>query len=194
MAEAPRIPKRTDTLYVLFTAEINPNTIERLMALMAQAAQKSVNTVYLALSTPGGNVQAGFTLYNALQSMPFNLITHNIGSVNSMGNVVFLSGDTRYATANATFMFHGVGFDISGPARFEEKDIRDRLETILSDQKRMGQIIASRTDIVNDRIAELFRAQKTVDSAWAKDNGIVNEIRDFDIPPGSPIVSFVFQR
>ena len=139
-------------------------------------------------------MQAGIALYNTLVAMPFKITVHNIGSVNSIGNVIFLAGEERYATSNATFMFHGVGFDVKGPIRIEEQDARERLDSILSDQERMGQIITSRSSIKDDEIAELFRGQKTVSSRWAKDNGIVEDIRDFNIPSGSAVVSFVFER
>ena len=188
------IPNKTETLYVIFTAAISPNTVENLTAVMAQAVKKSVKEVYLAMSTPGGQVQAGIALYTTLLAMPFNLTIHNISSVDSIGNVVFLAGKTRYATKSATFMFHGVGFDVKDPIRMEEQFARDRLQSILAQQSQMGQIITSRSKIEDEEIAELFRVQKTVDASWAKDNGVVKDIRDFHIPPSSPVVSFVFNR
>ena len=98
------------TVYVSFSADINPTTTETLIGLCAKLSQEGATTIYLLLSTPGGNVHNGINLYNMLKSMPFKLITHNVASVDSVGNVVFLAGDERYACANATFMFHGVGF------------------------------------------------------------------------------------
>ena len=192
MVDTLNIPNKTPTLYVIFTAEINSTTVERLTSIMVQAGKKRVEEVYLALSTPGGQVQQGIALYNTLLSMPFKLTVHNIGSVNSMGNVIFLAGEDRYATENATFLFHGVGFDVKDPIRIEEQYAREKLESILSDQKRMGQIITSRSNVKNDEIAKLFRTQTTVNSVYAKDNGIIKDIRDFNIPLGSPVFSFVF--
>ena len=194
MVDVPNIPNKAPVLYVMFTAEINPITAEKLTAVMVQAAKKLVKEVYLAISTPGGQVQAGITLYNTLSALPFDLTVHNIGNVDSVGNVIFLAGKSRYASESATFMFHGVGFDVKGPIRIEEQYARDRLDSLLSDQQRMGSIITSRSNIDNKAIADLFRAQKTVDSTWAKDHGMIEDIRDFSIPPGSPIVSFVFDR
>ena len=40
MAEITTIPNRTQVLYVIFTAEINPTTVERLTAVMVQAVKK----------------------------------------------------------------------------------------------------------------------------------------------------------
>ena len=95
----PNIPSNATTLYTMFTAEINPTTVEKLTAVMVQAAKKNVSRVYLALSTPGGQVQAGIALYNTLVAMPFKITVHNIGSVNSVGNVIFLAGEERSSPA-----------------------------------------------------------------------------------------------
>jgi ATP-dependent protease ClpP protease subunit len=184
-----------DTVYVVFSAEINVNTTESLMATMANLVNRGVQTVYLALSTPGGQVDAGITLYNLLRSLPVKLITHSTGNVDSIGNAIFLAGSTRYACPAATFMFHGVGFDlINQTVRLEEKLLRERLATILVQHGRIGSIIEERTRIKKADIRKLFREAQTKDAAFAVGAGIIDEIREFQIPPGGPVISLVFQR
>lgn len=194
MPDADNIPDQIDTLYVVFKAEIDPNTVEQLTAVLVQASQKGVKELYLGLSTPGGQVQAGIALYTTLMAMPFKLTVHNISGVSSVGNVVFLAGAERYAAPNTTFMFHGVGMDTQGPMRLQEQFLRDCLDSILADQSRMGKIIARHTSLSDDDVALLFRAQNTKSAAWAKDHGVVEDVRDFKVPSGQSVVSFVFNR
>jgi ATP-dependent protease ClpP protease subunit len=184
----------TQTVYVLFSAEINPSTTEALLATMAQCANQGVQEVQLILSTPGGSVMNGLNAYNVLRGLPFRLTTHNAGNVDSIGNAVFLAGETRYAAPHSTFMFHGVGFDIAAGFRLEEKLLRERLDSVLADQKRIGSIIQERTQLTTEQVEALFREAQTKDAAYAASTGIVHEIRDVDIPPGASIVSLVFQR
>jgi ATP-dependent protease ClpP protease subunit len=101
-------------VYVSFSAEIIPHTTASLIAVMANCANQGVKEVYLLLSTPGGNVMHGMNLYNILRAMPFKLITHNLGNVDSIGNAAFLAGVERYACPHSTFMFHGVGLNAAG--------------------------------------------------------------------------------
>lgn len=162
--------------------------------MLSQQVNIGVKNVYLMLSTPGGSVMHGMNLYNLLRAMPFKLTTHNVGNVDSIGNAVFLAGETRYACAHSTFMFHGVGFDVNAPMRLEEKFLQERLDAILADQKRIGSVIEERTKIEKDAIADLFREAKTKDAAFAVGCGIVDEVRDVKIPPGGPVYSLVFQR
>ena len=182
-----------ERVYVVFTAEVGPSTIEPLIQALASLATQRVREVYMALSTPGGSVAEGMTLYNFLRGAPFDLTIHNIGNVDSIGNAIFLAGDKRYACPHSTFMFHGVGFD--RPAgRFEEKVLREMLDGIGADQRRIGQIIAEQTGIAQDEAEGLFREAQTKTAEFARDRGIVHDIRDFELPDGAPVLSFVFKR
>jgi ATP-dependent protease ClpP protease subunit len=182
------------TAYISFSAEIIPFTTESLIALAGNLVNQGAKELYLMLSTPGGNVMNGMNLYNLLSALPVKVITHNVGNVDSIGNAVFLAGKERYACPHSTFMFHGVGFDIKQSARFEEKFLRERLDGILSDQRRIGTILEERTKLAKDQIEGLFREAQTKDAAFAVSCGIVNEIRNLEIPKGAPIYSLVFQR
>jgi len=183
-----------NTVYVSFSAEIIPHTTESLIATLTNLVNQGVKQIYLMLSTPGGSVMHGMNLYNVLRALPVELITHNVGNVDSIGNAVFLSGSKRYACPHSTFMFHGVGFDINQPMRFEEKFLRERLDGITSDQKRIGSVIAERTKIEPTDIEKLFLEMQTKDATFAAGCGIVDDVRDVQIPAGSPIISLVFQR
>ena len=138
------------------------------------------------LSTLGGAVMNGMNLYNVLRAMPFKLITHNVGNVDSIGNAVFLAGAERYACPHSTFMFHGVGFDTQPNMRLEEKNTRETLNGILADQKRIGSIIGDRTKLGESEIEALFREAQTKDAAFAAGCGIVHDIQDVHIPQALP--------
>lgn len=182
------------SVYISFSAEIIPKTIEPLIAVLGDQANKRVDEVYLMISTPGGNVMNGLNLYNFIRSLPYKVTTHNMGNVDSIGNAVFLAGDTRYACPHSTFMFHGVGFDTTPGLRLEEKFLRERLDGIMQDQRRIGSIIKERTNLNERQIRNLFREARTKNATFALGANIVHDIREAQIPPGSPVISLVFQR
>ena len=121
------IPQNAPVVYISFSAEINQNTTETLRSAMGDCVNAKAEQVYLLLTTPGGSIVNGLNLYNVLKGMPFELIAHNVGSVNSVGNTIFLAANRRYAVPNATFMFHGVGFSFSQGQRLEERAMREKL-------------------------------------------------------------------
>jgi ATP-dependent protease ClpP protease subunit len=161
------------------------------MVVVAQKLVAGVDDFYIMLSTPGGEVASGLTVYNFLRSIPATVTMHNIGNVDSIGNAIFLAANTRLACAHSTFMFHGVGFDVKN-LKLEEKNARELLHGILADQNRIADIIVQRTNIDHRRSRQLFREAKTKDATAAMTAGIISSIADPAIPAGADIVSFVF--
>jgi ATP-dependent protease ClpP protease subunit len=148
------------TTYINFHAQVNPFTVQNLMTAISQKLASGTDQFYVMLSTPGGHVQSGITVYNFLRALPSRLTMHNIGNVDSIGNAIFLAADERIACAHSTFMFHGVGFDVQN-LRVEEKNARELLHGILADQIRIADIIVARTAINRNRSRKLFREART---------------------------------
>ena len=183
-----------NTAYITFSAEINPATTEQFIATSTQLVVQGFNRLYFLLSTPGGSVMNGLNIYNVLRGLPAKIAFHNVGNVDSIGNAIFLAGDERYACPHSTFMFHGIGFDHKQGFRVEQKNAQEMLDEIFADQKRIADIIVEHTHIDAAEAADLFKEARTKDSAYAAARGIVSDIRNVDIPTGSPIFSLVFQR
>lgn len=177
-------------VYLTFNAPIDSNTVQELTATCAQLVNQGHDEIYFLLSTPGGNVVAGITLYNMLRSLPAHIIMHNVGNVDSIGNAVFLAADERYACQHATFMFHGVAIPVNG--NFEEKPARQLVRDILELQLRIGAIVEDRSLIPPSDIRKLFREARTKDAARALADGIIHGVQDVAIPLGAPVVSLVF--
>lgn len=179
------------TAYLVFHAPVNPITAQHFMATCANLVNQGNNELYLCLSTPGGEVASGITIYNFIRGLPVNIITHNVGNIDSIGNAIFLSGVTRKASPHSTFMFHGVGFDIKAQMRLEEKNLRELMDSMSADHKRMADIIADRTSMSLDEARKLFTEARTKDANDALNAGVVHEISDLIIPPGAPITTLV---
>lgn len=184
-----------DLVYVSFSADINPSTTETLLKVCCDLSNKGVKTLYLLMSTPGGRVMNGINLYAVLRALPSKIITHNVGAVDSIGNAVFLAGDERYANPEATFMFHGVGLEVNAKTKLEEKNLLEQLGALRADKKKITDIIRDRASFTNEaEIDELFLQAATRDAEFAKDCGIIHDIREAQIPAGAPVVQLVFKR
>jgi ATP-dependent Clp protease protease subunit len=192
-ADPPEDAIDLTTVYISFSAEINASTTESLITTLGNCANQSVETVHLLLSTPGGSVMNGINIYNLMRAMPFHIVTHNVGNVDSIGNAIFLAGDERYACPHSTFMFHGVSYDPTA-GRLDEKSLREFLGDLEANQTRIGSILEERTNLEATEIKALFLEAQTKDATYAVRAGIVQEIKDVEIPPGGPIVSLVFER
>jgi ATP-dependent Clp protease, protease subunit len=180
--------------YISFFADINPMTSATLVGNVFDQLNRGATEIHLLLSTPGGMVDEGVAVYNVLRGLAVPLITHNVGSVNSIGNIVFLAGSHRKACPHSTFMYHGVGFDTYQPTRFEEKNLRERLGSIIADQSKIGAIIGERTKLTQPEIENLFLEAQTKDTSFALGKGVIHEIANVNLPPGTTPIQLVFQR
>ena len=180
--------------YITFSAEINTSTTESLLAVLAQAVTEGYEEVHLLLSTQGGSVMSGMNLYNVMRGLPYHLITHNVGNVDSIGNVVFLAGKQRYACPQTTFTFHGVLYDTGQREIQEERLLQTRLDSVRREHDRIGAIVAERTEISQERAAGFFAEAETINAADAVGLGIVHEIRPITIPAGAAIAALTFAR
>lgn len=181
-------------VFINFIHPVVPQTTAVLMAAISKEIQKpDCDGIYLMLSTPGGNVREGVAIYNFLRGLPVKVTTHNMGNVDSIGNAIFLAGEDRYAAPHTTFMFHGVGFNIERNERLEAKMLRERMDSLKADEKRIADIISNRTSIEPKKAQKLFYEASTKTPEWALDNGIIQEVRELSLPRGQPVLSFVFQ-
>jgi ATP-dependent protease ClpP protease subunit len=192
--QKPSTPTPQQTAYVSFSAEINANTTESLIAAMTNCVGQGIREVQLLLSTPGGQVMNGINLYNVLRAFPFKLVTHNVGNVDSIGNAIFLAGEERYACEHSTFMFHGVAAGVQEATQLGARQLREHLASVQADELRIGSIIEQRTNLGHREVLALFREARTKDAAYAVSTGIVHKIKDVQFTPGSPIIALVFQR
>lgn len=183
-----------NSAYLSFSADVNPLSIEALLGTCADLSSKGVAQLHLLLSTPGGSVDCGINAYNVLRGLPIEIVTYNAGSVNSIGNVLFLAGDKRYASPGSTFMFHGVGVDQQQPKRWEEKDLLEVLDRIQADTRKISRILVDRTTLDQDRADAMFRQAVTKDAGFAKEVGIVHDVCEIKIPRGAAVRQFVFKR
>lgn len=178
---------------LLYSAPINDEKVSVLITYLngLLVAQPAVTRLTIAVSSPGGNVNSGITAYSLLRALPFDIVTHNIGNVDSITNAIFLAGDTRLSNSAATFMFHGVGLTVGKDIRMEEALLAAYLQSVQSDNRRIAQIIADRSNLSLTESLDLFKQQTTSSAAWAKANGIISDISEFSIPSGADVKHLV---
>ena len=136
----------------------------------------------------------GLTIYNILRGLPIRLITHNVGNVDSIGTVVYLAGEQRYACAQARFMLHGVSFTPMVQTQLFEKNFQEKLDSVRADQARIAAVYNDRAGISLDDAEKFFLGETTITAEVARERGIVHELREVSIPAGSPVLQLVFNR
>ena len=179
---------------VSFSAEVVPQTAEALMNAMTQLVNQGFRDIQLLLSSPGGVVALGITIYNVLRGLPITLTTHNVGNVDSIGTVIYLAGERRFVCPQATFMLHGVSFTAPPMSQFFEKTLKERLASIQADHERIKAIYNERAGIDPERAEEIFLGESTMNATESVANGLAHGIQAVQIPAGSPVLQLIFNR
>ncbi|MEP0861684.1 MAG: ATP-dependent Clp protease proteolytic subunit [Ignavibacterium sp.] len=131
----------------------------------------------LLISSPGGSVFHGISLYNFLKGAPIDVWTYNFGSVDSIGVVIFCAGKKRLSVPHARFLIHGVRFNLSGNVIFDEKQIEEHLKSLKIDQQNIARIIADTTQKPINTVEEDMNNRTTLNPNEAKDYGLVHDIQ-----------------
>lgn len=168
--------------YIRFMAPVIPQTTDQLFKIIDNKIREQVNKIHLLISSPGGSVFHGLSLYNFIKGSPIEVDTYNFGSVDSIGVVIFCAGKKRYSVPHARFLIHGVRFNFSGNASFDEKQIEEHLKSVKIDQSNIARVIADNTGKPTHKIEEDMMNRTTLNPSEAKDYGLVHEIKSSLFP------------
>lgn len=175
-----------ETLYLTLNGPIEDAQTAQLIQLIQNAiVQEGLTHIYLAINTPGGSVNAGIMLYHYLQALSVKITTHNVGQVDSIGNMVFLSGEDRFTSPATSFLLHGVSLRVDGNIQINKGQLKELQSQIGQDEARIEAITSVRTNLSKTQLSRFFRTGRSLSPTEAKKYGIVTEIRELNIPSGA---------
>ena len=177
------------TVYIKFFARVDQGTIGALMAAVEQKLAQGAKELVLLISSPGGTVFHGLTAYNFLKGIPAAVTTHNFGSVDSIGVVLFCAGQRRYSVPHARFLLHAVQANFSQGASLEEQQLEERLKGLRIDIENIAGVIAANTGRSEEAVTQDMLNRTTLNPEQAVDYGLVHEIREQLLPSGAELVS-----
>jgi|SRR5437899_5557801 len=174
---------------IRFMAQVDGNTVGALLGVVDQKLREGVKEFTLLISTPGGSVFHGLAAYNFLRGIPAKIITHNFGSVDSIGIVIYCAGAERRSVPHARFLLHGVAAGFQQNERLEEKQLEERLKSLQIDLRNIGRVIAAHSGKTEAQVYQAMLDRTTLDPEEAKVWGLVQEIRTELVAEGQEIVA-----
>ncbi|MBL0359077.1 MAG: ATP-dependent Clp protease proteolytic subunit [Chitinophagaceae bacterium] len=175
------------TAYIKFFAAVNGNTANTLMNVIDQKVSEGFKKIVLLISTPGGSVFHGLSIHNYLVGIPVEIETHNFGSVDSIGVVIFCAGTKRYSAPDARFLLHPVAAGING--NLETEKVEEILKGLKIDTENIAATIAKATGKREDEIIRAINERTTLSPKEALNFSLVHEIRKELFPEGAHVIS-----
>jgi len=178
-----------DTVYIKFFANVTSASANALMTIIDQQIVKGTKKIVLLISTPGGQVFHGVSIYNYLKGIPVTIETHNFGSVDSIGNIIYVAGEKRYSVPDARFLIHPVALTFGQNQVLEEKKLEENLKGLQIDQTTIAQIIGKELSKSTDEILNAMHERTTMNPDQAKEFGLVHEIKSELFQDGATVIT-----
>lgn len=170
---------------VHFIGPINHASACTVRNLCLQALQSGATAIELHMSTEGGNMTAGFALYFFLKSLPLPLTTFNVGSVESVGVVIFLAGHQRYACPRTRFLVHPLHWGFGALVAADHARVSEWRNCLDFDAERYASIFEEATQqagVTDDIRTHLFGNARIYDTEQAVAAGIIHEAKQARLP------------
>ncbi len=174
------------THIVHFTAPINSYTSGQLIDKCTQAIQQGADELIIKIATMGGECSYGFSLYNFLLALPIPVKTHNLGTVESMGNIIFLAGEYRTACHYSKFLLHPFHWTLNGAV--DHARISEYAMSLDYDLLLYSSIVDERTRgaAMPINVLECLTASpKILNAEDALEAGLIHAVDSIGMPPGA---------
>ncbi|MDF2489026.1 MAG: Clp protease [Pseudomonas sp.] len=166
-----------------FTGPINSSTCGNLINTCTRALQQGAERLQVNVATMGGECSYGFTLYNFLRSLPVQVDTHNLGTVESMGNIIFLAGQHRTACTYSKFLFHPFHWTLHGSV--DHARMAEYAMSLDYDLRLYAEIVEERTQGAAEALDIprcLMAYPRILGPREALDSGMIHSIDELPIP------------
>jgi ATP-dependent protease ClpP protease subunit len=177
---------------IKFFAPVIEETIHPLLETIDAKMRQGAREFVLLISSPGGDAFYGISAYNYLRGLPIMLTTHNFGTVDSMGVVLFCSGRRRLSVPQARFLLHGVSVTFTEGDTLEESQFEERLKEMRMDAENIAKVIAASTGKPVPDITNAMLARTTLNPEEAKAWGLVHDIKSELFESGSELISIQY--
>ena len=172
----------SNTLYINFSGEINPISVERIRAGILSVVQninhENIDHLYFLFSSNGGCVTSGIELFNFLKALSIKITMHNTGTVDSIATVVFLAGEQRYSTEHSSFLLHGVTVNLNSTS-LKLNTLKELVSQVERDEEKIISVYCKNSELTEEIAKKLFTQGQSIDLLYAKKIGIISDIKGY---------------
>ena len=161
---------RTLTLF----GEVNQDVSRRLAEKLLALAYESDDPITLYISSPGGHVESGDTIFDMIRYIKPVVRTVGTGWVGSIATHIYLAPEkeNRFSLPNTRFLIHQPAGGFGGDA----SDIEIHAREIVKTRERINGIIAQQTGQTIERVTEDTDRDYWMSAEESLDYGLVGKI------------------
>ena len=160
---------------VLLGEEIHRRSAQKVIAQLIMLSEESAeDPIRMFINSPGGDVDAGFAIFDVMRSIPSSLTTICTGLAASAAVVVLIGApkERRLSLPNSRFLVHQPSTGVRGDA----SDIQIEASEILKCRKKINELIAEETGQKVEKVENDTRRNYWMNADEALSYGLVGRI------------------
>ncbi|MBT2375431.1 ATP-dependent Clp protease proteolytic subunit [Pseudomonas fluorescens] len=159
---------------VFITGVVDERMAKDVVQQLHILASINEDPIYVFINSPGGHVESGDMIFDAIRFISPPVVMIGSGSVASAGALIYAAAkkENRYSLPNTRFLLHQPSGGIQGPA----SNIEIYMKEIVKMKKRLDNIFAQATGQTAEKISADTERDFWLSAEEARDYGLVNKI------------------
>jgi ATP-dependent Clp protease, protease subunit len=171
----PLTEKFLKTRQVILSGEINKDLADKIVRqLLVLEADSDTKTIYMYIDSPGGDVDAGFAIFDMIRFLKAPVVLIGMGLIASAASLVLLAVPKEYRVGlpNSHYLIHQPMSGMKGVAT----DIEIHAKELAKTHTKLNQIIAEETGKPVDQVAKDTDRDHWLDAEEAKEYGLISMV------------------
>lgn len=171
----PLTEKFLKTRQIILSGEINKELAEKIVRqLFVLEADDSKKTIYVYIDSPGGDVDAGFAIFDAIRFISCPVVLIGMGLIASAAALILLAvpAERRLGLPNSRYLIHQPLSGMKGVAT----DIEIHAKELEKTRAKLNQIISEQTGKPVEQVAKDTERDYWLDANQAVTYGLISKI------------------
>lgn len=171
----PLTEKFLKTRQIILSGEINKDLADKIVRqLLVLEADSDKKPVYMYIDSPGGDVDAGFAIFDMIRFIKAPVVLIGMGLIASAAALVLLAvpAERRVGLPNSHYLIHQPMSGMKGVAT----DIEIHAKELAKTHAKLNQIIADETGKPVDQVAKDTDRDHWLDAEEAKEYGLISAV------------------
>ena len=178
--KAPEVPdplteKFLKTRQILLSGEINKDLAEKIVRqLLVLEADNDKDPIYMYIDSPGGDVDAGFAIFDMVRFVSAPVYIIGMGLIASAGALILLAApkERRLGLPNSRYLIHQPSSGMKGVATDIQIHAKEREKT----RAIINQVISEQTGKSREQVTKDTDRDYWLDSSEAVEYGLISTV------------------
>lgn len=170
----PLTEKFLKTRQIILSGEINKDLAEKIVRQLLVLEADNSDTIYMYIDSPGGDVDAGFAIFDTIRFISAPVVIIGMGLIASAATLIHLSvpAERRLGLPNSRYLIHQPLSGMKGVAT----DIEIHAKELEKTRKKLNQIISEQTGKPIEKVASDTERDYWLNAEEAIEYGLISKI------------------